>query len=80
MEVTIIGLQNAGKTSLLRVLAVSPRRASSLASQKERLDSKRNAADGPFRAMNSRLSKNDFYSIGKAARLIRPQHYPNNRI
>jgi ABC-type phosphate/phosphonate transport system ATPase subunit len=30
MEVTIVGLQNAGKTSLLRVLAVSDSIASSL--------------------------------------------------
>lgn len=33
MEVTIVGLQNAGKTSLLRVLAVSDSVASSLSTR-----------------------------------------------
>ena len=57
MDVTIIGLQNAGKTSLLRVLAVSSLLSSSYTS----MDLGRKA-DLTRRAMSSQLSPATLFS------------------
>lgn len=56
MEVTIIGLQNAGKTSLLHVLAVCFKDASTPGPERRML-SQGNAPNRTFRATSSRLSK-----------------------
>jgi hypothetical protein len=60
MEVTIVGLQNAGKTSLLRVLAVSLTDHHLSRQVKERCDCKTQVVDFLFRAMSSQLSENGF--------------------
>ena len=60
MEVTIVGLQNAGKTSLLRVLAVSGGNPFTLSSRKAVIIVLHHVANLFPRVTSSQLSKNGF--------------------
>ena len=60
MEVTVVGLQNAGKTSLLSVLAVSSGIPSTLSSRKPVTIVQHDVANLSPRATSSQSSKKGF--------------------